>query len=1693
MASQPDLTNIAISSGYSTLIHTEESGGVSGTATNLYDGDGTLIPMALSTSVVSIIDGAYDLDVASHDGSNGLKLGGTLVTASATELNYLDISSLGSAQASKVLTTDSNIDVSGIRNLTATGTIQASAFTATGDTTIGDSVASDTLAINSTITTNLVFEGSTANAYETTLSITDPTADRTWTIPDATDTFVGRATTDTLTNKTLTAPDVNTPDIDGGTVDAITSLTVANNVDIGSYDLRAGTLTADGLTSGRVVFAGTNGVLSDDSDVSFSGATLSATNLTSSGTVTFGSLSDGSITITAFVDEDGMDSNSATLIPTQQSVKAYVDAQVTAQDLDFQGDSGGALNIDLDSETLDIAGGTGIDTSGSSNTLTVAIDSTVATLTGSQTLTNKTLASPVITTQFNIGSATITEAELEILDGASVTTTELNIIDGDTSATGTTVADADRVVMNDGGTMKQVAVTDLSAYFDDEITAMPNLVSVGTLTALQVDNVNVNGNAITSTDSNGNIDLTPNGTGEVNISKVDIDSGTIDGATIATSDVTVGSGKTLDVSSGTLTLADNQISGNKVEGGTIASTTITALTTAGVTASANLDIGSYTLRASNFLADSQTSTQVAFYGTDGVLAGDSDMTFAGSTLTVTDLTVGGTLTTTGTVQEVSTTNLNVQDPLILLNKYDSQPTNNAYDAGIVIKRGSGDSTPANVAIIWDESANTFSLVDTSEDGTTAGNVSITDYENLRVGALTADDASTFTSTISTATGSTIGNLTLANGSITDSSGAISFGDEALSTSGTLGAGAITGTSFIIGSADIGEAELEILDGASVTTDELNLIDGGTARGTTAVASGDGILINDAGTMRMTNVDTVSTYFSSHNVGGSNIVTTGALSSGSIASGFGTISTGNAITTTGVGTFASLDISGDVDVDGTLETDALTIGGTTLAETISDTVGAMVGSNTETGIAVTYEDGDNTLDFVLGATQTTVTSMLNASLVAGRDADNQIKFSTDDEIIFRVAGGDGVTMKASGEIEATSLDISGAIDVAGTANLDVVDIDGAVNMAADLTMGANILMADDTSIGIADDAERIEFDGAGDISVLGANFGIGIAVPAATLHINTSANSPMIVESTHGDGGYIELQLSDSGGAGSLTGYIGDSQAIVTSGDAGDLAIRAQGDFVVSTGGATERFKVDSSGNVGIGVTNPSDYDGRSSEDLVVGGTSGSHGITIVSGTDSAGQLTFADGASGDAAYRGRIWFDHNAEGLYFTGGDGTGTDMVIKASGNVGIGTTSPDFLLDCEKAGSQNIRVHSTDDNAGVIIASDTDEGQISFLAFASGADYRGEIKYDHDTTAASQKMQFKVGDNAVTAMTILGNGEVQFNTAAAIYHDGTGRFRINDAAGSATEPTYSFTGDSNTGMYRNAADSLAFTTNGSVKMVLDTTGNLQLNAGNALFLDGGDNTYINEVSADTINFRTNGGDRVRITSGGALHVGDFDSASLFQIKAVYANEYIAKFWNDGDGEQYYGLLVKCGHDDASDTNFAMTIQDGDGTEQGYITFSGGTVNYQTFTGSHVGKLPNSDNDSGYTYGTLLETDSIFYQKREDGSEQDRAIRYEMKKTSSSYSKKVLGAYAGKYPTDMFENRHIVNVLGDGHILCNGEKGNIEVGDGICSSSTDGEGMKADKMAMIIGIAQEDVSFSGSESKLVAVQYGLQQFTPWS
>jgi hypothetical protein len=190
------------------------------------------------------------------------------------------------------------------------------------------------------------------------------------------------AGTQTFTNKTLTSPKINEDVALTATATELNLLDgVSGLVQADFTKLAAVTSTAAELN----LLDGVTGLVQADF-TKLAAIDASATEL---------NLLDG---ITAIADEDNMASDSATALATQQSIKAYVDSQVTAQDLDFQGDSGGALNIDLDSETMTIAGGTGIDTSGSGNTLTVAIDSTVVTKTGTETLTNKTLTSPTLTT-----------------------------------------------------------------------------------------------------------------------------------------------------------------------------------------------------------------------------------------------------------------------------------------------------------------------------------------------------------------------------------------------------------------------------------------------------------------------------------------------------------------------------------------------------------------------------------------------------------------------------------------------------------------------------------------------------------------------------------------------------------------------------------------------------------------------------------------------------------------------------------------------------------------------------------------------------------------------------------------------------------------------------------------------------------------------------------------------------------------------------------------------------------------------------------------------------------------------------------------------------------------------------------------------------------------------------------------------
>jgi hypothetical protein len=161
---------------------------------------------------------------------------------------------------------------------------------------------------------------------------------------------------------------------------------------------------------------------------------------------------------------------------------------------------------------------------------------------------------------------------------------------------------------------------------------------------------------------------------------------------------------------------------------------------------------------------------------------------------------------------------------------------------------------------------------------------------------------------------------------------------------------------------------------------------------------------------------------------------------------------------GGATFAdNVTITGDADVDGTLEADAITVNGTTLAEFISDTTGAMVSSNTETGITVTYQDGDNTIDFALAAAQTTITSLLATDIKIGEDDQTKIDFETADEIHFYAANVEQVYLGDNifGPQSDSDVDLGSSSVRWKDAYIDSITVTGEVTMATLDIGGTNV--------------------------------------------------------------------------------------------------------------------------------------------------------------------------------------------------------------------------------------------------------------------------------------------------------------------------------------------------------------------------------------------------------------------------------------------------------------------------------------------------------------------------------------------------------------------------------------------------------------------------------------------------------------
>ena len=179
---------------------------------------------------------------------------------------------------------------------------------------------------------------------------------------------------------------------------SVKAFVTSGSVTLSNKSIALGSNTISGTT------AQFNSALSDGSFATLAGSeTLTNKTLTSP-------VLNTAISGTAFLDEDDFASDSATKVASQQSIKAFVENKLTQEDLDIS-DGSSAIAIDLDSETLGLLGGTGITSTASGNNVTFAIDSTVATKTGSETLTNKTINGSNNTLS-NIGNSSLSNSSV---------------------------------------------------------------------------------------------------------------------------------------------------------------------------------------------------------------------------------------------------------------------------------------------------------------------------------------------------------------------------------------------------------------------------------------------------------------------------------------------------------------------------------------------------------------------------------------------------------------------------------------------------------------------------------------------------------------------------------------------------------------------------------------------------------------------------------------------------------------------------------------------------------------------------------------------------------------------------------------------------------------------------------------------------------------------------------------------------------------------------------------------------------------------------------------------------------------------------------------------------------------------------------------------------------------------------------
>ena len=362
------------------------------------------------------------------------------------------------------------------------------------------------------------------------------------------------------------------------------------------------------------------------------------------------------------------------------------------------------------------------------------------------------------------------------------------------------------------------------------------------------------------------------------------------------------------------------------------------------------------------------------------------------------------------------------------------------------------------------------------------------------------------------------------------------------------------------------------------------------------------------------------------------LTGNTLASGVTASSLTSVGTLGALSVTNAVTAGSLDISGDADIDGTMEADAYTVNGTALNEYIADTVGAMVSSNTETNITVSYEDSDNTLDFVIG------TLNQNTTGTAGG-----------------LTGTPNITV---GDVVAASLDISGNADIDGTLETDALTIDGtALNEYIADTVGAMVGSNTETGITVTyeDSDNTLDFV----IGTLNQNT-TGNAATATALATARAINGVDF------DG---TAAITVTAAAGTLTGTELKSTVVTSSlTSVGTLSSLATGaitttdNLSVDNAKEVRLYEADSNGSAYVGIKSPDDK-----------GSEASYTISLPAAAPTANQILKADSSTPT-----NLTWATDSGGIPTSGGTFTGkvthnyTSSVRMAVGTTGQRDGSP-------------------------------------------------------------------------------------------------------------------------------------------------------------------------------------------------------------------------------------------------------------------------------------------------------------------------------------------------------------------------------------------------------------------------------------